>query len=103
MALTFAYYANPKHAHAVAVATVVVITAVNYFGVKKTAAATQVFVVIALLTLTLIVGGSLWGGDIVFDRLDNWFEHGGISGILEAAGLMFFATFGLTPRGPDSK
>ena len=44
MALTVGIYAWPAHAHAVAVAAVVALTAVNYAGIQKSALLTRVIV-----------------------------------------------------------
>src|SRR5690606_29535 len=44
MALTFAHYANPDHAKPLAVAAVLGLTTINYFGIKKTALATKILV-----------------------------------------------------------
>ncbi len=44
MALTVGAYAWPDHAHAVAVASVVALTAVNYRGVQKSALLTRIVV-----------------------------------------------------------
>ena len=44
MALTVGVYVWPAHAHAVAVAAVVALTAVNYVGIQKSALLTRVIV-----------------------------------------------------------
>ncbi len=94
MALTFAYYAAPEYARYLAVAAVLLLTMINYMGVKKTALATRILVTLVLSALALVAAASLGGGAVDFDRLQAWTERGGIPGILEATGLMFFAFAG---------
>ena len=55
MALTVGLYLWPAHAHAVAVATVVALTTVNYRGVQKSALLTRVIVVVVLAVLAGVV------------------------------------------------
>ncbi len=55
MALTVGFYAWPAHAHEVAVATVAVLTAVNYVGVQKSAWLTRVIVTVVLAVLAVVV------------------------------------------------
>src|SRR6185437_7246680 len=69
MALTFAYYAAPSLARPLAFAAVVAMTAVNYFGVAKTAAATRVIVVIVLSCLALVVFAAAFGGQAELSRM----------------------------------
>jgi basic amino acid/polyamine antiporter, APA family len=92
MALTFAVYAAPveweKH---FAIAAVVIIGAVNYLGVSKTAAVTRVLVVIVGVALTLGVAANASTG-LEFGGLDLMAE--GPYGILQSAGLLFFAFAG---------
>lgn len=94
MALTFAYYANPGSAKPIAIVAVLGLTAVNYLGIKKTALVTKVLVSIVLASLLVVVVSSLSGGGVQFERLSGWTSRGGASGVLEAAGLMFFAFAG---------
>lgn len=93
MALTFAYYAAPSHARPLAASAVVALTAVNYFGVSKTAFATRVVVTIVLACLALVIFAALFGGDVEFSRLRPA-TSAGWRGILEAAGFLFFAFAG---------
>src|SRR5699024_2478326 len=93
MALTFASYAAPALMRPLAVAAVVTLTLVNYFGVKKTAALTYAIVGIVLLALATAVAAILFGGHIDPVRLVTagaWEPYG----ILQAAGLWFFAFAG---------
>lgn len=94
MALTFAYYAFPGHAHLAATAAVLVLTGTNYVGVKKTVWATRILLSCVLLTLLLVVCASLIGGHPDYNRLGGWLESGGIQGVLQAAGILFFAFAG---------
>jgi len=94
MALTFAFYAAPSYSRPIAVGSVLVMTLVNYLGVKKTAFATKVLVAIVLASLFVVVSASLGGGAADPSRLRGWTERGGVPGILQAAGMMFFAFAG---------
>jgi APA family basic amino acid/polyamine antiporter len=94
MALTFGAYASPEWRRPLAVAAVVVLTAVNYQGVQKTAWLTRAIVVLVLAALSLVVIGALFGGEASPDNLGSITETGGWWGILEAAGLLFFAFAG---------
>ncbi len=92
MALTVGVYAWPAHPHVVAVAAVVVLTAVNTVGVQKSAWLTRVIVVVVLTVLgavVVMIGGSE-GADV--SRLA--LHHVGVLGVLQAAGLCFFAFAG---------
>src|SRR2546423_10195505 len=55
MALTFAGYVLPGHERIAAVAAVVVLTAVNYRGVTRTALLTKILVALVLTALAVIV------------------------------------------------
>jgi APA family basic amino acid/polyamine antiporter len=94
MAITVGAYAWPGREKVVAVAAVVVIVAVNYRGVHKTALATRILVVLVLGSLTLVVFGSLAGGSVRADNLTDWSGSIGLREILESAGLLFFAFAG---------
>jgi basic amino acid/polyamine antiporter, APA family len=94
MALTFAYYAAPSYARPIAVLSVLVLTAVNYMGVRKTAFATKIIVGLVLFSLSVVVFAALSGGGADPSRLSGWFDRGGIPGALQAAGIMFFAFAG---------
>ncbi len=92
MALTVGIYAWPAHAHAVAVAAVVVLTAVNYAGIQKSALLTRVIVAIVLAVLGAVVVVVLGAGDVDGSRLFG--EDAGALGVMQAAGLLFFAFAG---------
>ncbi|MCX4882932.1 APC family permease [Streptomyces sp. NBC_00847] len=93
MALTVGAYVWPAQAHAVAVAAVVALTAVNYGGVQKSAWLTRVIVAVVLAVLASVVVVCL--GSRAFDagRLGVGIS-GGVGGVLQAAGLLFFAFAG---------
>jgi APA family basic amino acid/polyamine antiporter len=93
MALTVGVYAWPEHAHAVAVAAVVALTALNYRGIQKSAVLTRVIVALVLAVLVAVVVAVL--GDWTV-RLDpgSALSDNGIGGMLQGAGLLFFAFAG---------
>ncbi|MGW6294771.1 APC family permease [Streptomyces sp. NPDC055058] len=93
MALTVGAYVWPEQAHAVAVAAVVALTAVNYGGVRKSARLTRVIVAVVLAVLAGVVAASLSSGRAEAGHLSLG-ASGGVSGILQAAGLLFFAFAG---------
>jgi len=95
MALTFAAYAVPVDwQRPIAAIAVVGLAAVNYVGVTRTALVTRIIVVISLLALAVVVGaGATTGLDA------NGWAGGGLTshgwyGILQSAGLLFFAFAG---------
>jgi APA family basic amino acid/polyamine antiporter len=92
IALTVGIYAWPAHAHAVAVAAVVALTAVNYAGIQKSALLTRVIVVTVLAVLAAVVVIVFCGGDVDGSRLIG--DDAGVRGALQAAGLLFFAFAG---------
>ena len=94
MALTFGAYAAPEWRRLLAVGAVVALTAVNYQGVRKTAWLTRVIVAIVLVALATAVVGAVVGGEASADNLGPIVSTGGWSGILESAGLLFFAFAG---------
>ncbi|WP_452445151.1 APC family permease [Nocardia ignorata] len=91
MALTVGSYAWPEHAHVVAVAAVVVITGINYVGVQKSALATRVIVGSVLAVLATVVVAGISGSHAAAIVLD---DEIGPYGVLQAAGLLFFAFAG---------
>ncbi len=99
MALTFASYAVPGPwwaQRAVAVAGVLGLAALNYRGVTKTALLTRVLVAASLTALAVVVAGIAAGGHADTAHLGGWSAvgAGGLYGILQAAGLLFFAFAG---------
>jgi APA family basic amino acid/polyamine antiporter len=93
MALTVGYYLWPGQAHVVAVVAVLALTAVNYVGVQKSALLTRVIVVAVLLVLAAVVVVSLTSHQADAARL-NIGADAGVAGVLQAAGLLFFAFAG---------
>ncbi|MCW2592863.1 MAG: transporter, partial [Mycobacterium sp.] len=93
MALTVGYYAWPTHAHAVAVGVVVVLTAVNVVGVQKSAVLTRVIVAVVLAVLAMVVVVIVGADGVDASRLE-FGEFVGVGGLLQAAGLLFFAFAG---------
>ncbi|MDJ0361091.1 APC family permease [Rhodococcus sp. H29-C3] len=95
MALTFATYAAPLgYAKPVAVAAILALAAVNYFGVTRTAGLTKIIVIIVLVVLSVTVIIGLTGPQSASTSFgDNLFGQG-LYGILQSAGLLFFAFAG---------
>ncbi len=93
MALTVGYYVWPPYAHAVAVAAVVALTVVNYAGIQKSAMATRAIVAVVLAVLAAVVIVVLGFGDVDGARLVIA-DDVSVVGVLQAAGLLFFAFAG---------
>ncbi|WP_128980854.1 APC family permease [Streptomyces roseicoloratus] len=91
MALTVGAYVWPDHAHAVAVAAVVVLTAVDYAGVQKSALLARVIVAVVLAVLAAVVVAAAGAGEAGRLALGGDVPTGGV---LQAAGLLFFAFAG---------
>ncbi len=89
MALTVGLYLWPQHAHAVAVAAVAALTTVNYRGIQKSALVTRAVVA---ATLAVLVGVIAVVAGSTHDRIS--LSGGSVRGVLEAAGLLFFAFAG---------
>lgn len=95
MALTFAAYAVPSvWERPVAGLAVAALVAVNYFGVTRTAGLTKIIVVVVLGVLAVVVIGGLASGHQDGSRLVNDTSPGNVYGILQSAGLLFFAFAG---------
>jgi basic amino acid/polyamine antiporter, APA family len=96
MALTFAAYAVPTEwQRPVAAIAVIALTAVNYLGVTRTAAVARAVVVVALVGLAVALSaGFSTGLPAVSNILGGVFFSGGAYGVLQAAGLLFFAFAG---------
>lgn len=93
MALTVGSYVWPGQAHAVAVAAVVALTAVNYVGVQKSAWLTRAIVAVVLAVLAAVVTACLTCGTAQAARLEPGTDAT-FGGVLQAAGLLFFAFAG---------
>jgi APA family basic amino acid/polyamine antiporter len=95
MALTFAAYAAPPGWEKPAgVAAVVALAAVNYVGVTRTAGLTRVIVAVVLAVLALVVVAGLAGDPAATGGSRHDVVVGGWYGILQSAGLLFFAFAG---------
>ena len=92
MALTVGLYLWPTHAHAVAVAAVVGLTAVNYRGIEKSALLTRVIVAVVLAVLAGVIAAVVVSGQ--GDPARITLTGGSAGGVLQAAGLLFFAFAG---------
>jgi APA family basic amino acid/polyamine antiporter len=93
MALTVGSYVWPEQAHAIAVAAVVALTAVNYVGVQKAAWLTRAIVAVVLTVLAAVVVACLTSAGARAGRLDIG-SDASAGGVLQAAGLLFFAFAG---------
>ncbi|HLL32838.1 APC family permease [Streptomyces sp.] len=93
MALTVGAYVWPDQSHAVAVAAVVALTAVNYGGVQKSAWLTRAIVAVVLAVLAAVAVVCLGSGESGAGRLGVGVSEGA-GGVLQAAGLLFFAFAG---------
>lgn len=99
MAMTVAAYALPnggRWQRLVAIAAVIALTALNSRGISKTALVTRVLVVISLTCLAAIVLGVVGFGTVDSNNAAGWFRVGehGVYGVLQSAGLLFFAFAG---------
>jgi APA family basic amino acid/polyamine antiporter len=94
MALTLGGYLAPGLARPVALGGLVAVTVANYLGVAKTAAATRVVVAVVLAALATAVAGMLLGGQADPANLAGSGPGPGVYGVLQAAGLLFFAFAG---------
>ncbi|MGV8871790.1 MAG: APC family permease [Rhodococcus sp. (in: high G+C Gram-positive bacteria)] len=95
MALVFAAYVAPAgYTELVAVLAITALTAVNYFGITRTAKLTKILVaaVLAILVVAVVLGFTGPSGPNV-DGFGS-FTDGGWYGILQSAGLLFFAFAG---------
>ncbi len=92
MALTVGAYVWPGQQHAVAVAAVVALTAANYGGVQKSARIARLIVAAVLAVLAGVVVVCLSSDAADAGRLGtaDW----GAVGLLQGAGLLFFAFAG---------
>lgn len=93
MALTFASYAAPEYMRPLAVGAVTGLTAVNFFGIRKTALLTRIIVAMVLAALATVIVATIFGGEMSAQRLapaPDW----SVYHVLQAAGLWFFAFAG---------
>jgi APA family basic amino acid/polyamine antiporter len=95
MALTFASYAVPAHLWAqrlTALAAVGALTAANLRGISRTAGLARILVGLAILALLAVVVAIWTGGSAAGVHLS--LHKGGLYGVLQSAGLLFFAFAG---------
>jgi APA family basic amino acid/polyamine antiporter len=93
MALTFAAYAvPPPWDRPVAVAAVLVLAAVNYRGITRTAAVTRVLLAVVVGALAVVVSAGFAAPGPVGGGGDG--PDAGWYGIAQSAGLLFFAFAG---------
>jgi APA family basic amino acid/polyamine antiporter len=95
MALTFASYAAAGSLwldRLVAVAAVIVLTAANYRGISRTVAVARVLVGASILALGVVVLAIASSGHVHSGLGSSSF--GGAYGVLQSAGLLFFAFAG---------
>lgn len=93
IALTFGAYLAPAWQRPVAIAAVAVLTLVNYRGIERSAHVSRLTLTIVLISLAVTIIAALGGGGASVDNLGPVTARGW-HGILEAAGLMFFAFAG---------
>ncbi|HZM19657.1 MAG TPA: APC family permease [Gaiellaceae bacterium] len=96
MALTFAAYAVPGPGwleRPVAVLALLALTAVNLRGITRTAGLTRILVAVSLAALAVVVGAILGSGAGNTGNLSLELP-GGFYGVLQSAGLLFFAFAG---------
>ena len=98
MALTFASYAVPGSVWSqriVAVVAVVALTGANLRGISRTAGLARVLVALSLVALLVVVVAIAVGGKAGSPLPGGLSSlHGGVYGILQSAGLLFFAFAG---------
>lgn len=94
MALTFAAYAAPPGwEKPVALGAVVLLAAVNYRGITRTARLARIIVTFVLAALALVLLAGLVGGDPGWEGARISLSTGWY-GVLQSAGLLFFAFAG---------
>jgi APA family basic amino acid/polyamine antiporter len=103
IALTFASYTWPGHEHLVAVAAVLAVTALNLTGIEKSAQVSAAIVILVVAVLAALVvavpldlGDGPWPSDLdpTVDAQSVARPGATLGGVLEAAGLIFFAFAG---------
>jgi basic amino acid/polyamine antiporter, APA family len=93
MALTVGAYVWPDHSHAVAVAAVVALTALNCAGMRRTTLVTRVIVAVVLAVLAAVAAACLAAPAAHASRLGLG-PDATARGVAQAAGLLFFAFAG---------
>lgn len=93
MALTVGAYAWPEYLHPVAVAAVVFVTLINYWGIEKSAWLSRIIVAIVIAALAAVAAIALTSTEADASRLRIG-DDASVYGVLQAAGLLFFAFAG---------
>lgn len=91
MAMTFASYAFPAHAHVAAACAAAALTVVNVLGVQKTMWMTRGIVAVVLVVLAFIVATAVSNDTSSAIDITNDLD---VRGVLESAGILFFAFAG---------
>jgi APA family basic amino acid/polyamine antiporter len=97
MAITFGAYVVPGSEwgrRAAALAAVVLLTGANLRGISRTARLARVLVAASLAALAIVVAAIGLGGHASSSHIGSVFARGGVYGVLQAAGLLFFAFAG---------
>ncbi len=98
MAFTIGAYLAPDYTLPVAVTSVVLLSAINYLGVQRTASVVRVLVPSVLAVLVLVVAGGL--SNPAFDLSRLWGSSAPApKALLEAGALIFFAFAGYARIG----
>jgi APA family basic amino acid/polyamine antiporter len=92
MALTVGAYLWPEQDRMVAVAAIIVITAVNIGGLSRTVAVTRVLLATSVAALIIVVVAGWSSPDASLERLTP--VDAGVYGVLQSAGFLFFAFAG---------
>ena len=92
IALIVGSYAWPARSHAVAVAAVVALTALNVSGIQKSLLVTRIIVTVVLAALAGVAFIAMTAPGTAFGRIE--IGGAGVHGVLQAAGLLFFAFAG---------
>ena len=92
MGLTVGAYLWPEHPRVVAIAAVVAITIVNVGGLTRTVVVTRILLAVALAALAAVVVAGWSSPEADLGRITP--IDGGVYGILQSAGFMFFAFAG---------
>ncbi len=92
-ALTFGHYALPGQAPWLAALAVAALTALNYLGVERTAAAVKVIVLVTLSSLVAVFVMAMSGASGPLGSLPLPGPDG-LYGVLQSAGIWFFAFAG---------
>ena len=99
MALTFASYAiaGPRWVQRlVALVAVVALTGANYRGISRTARLARALVIVSIAALLVVIAAIVTSGNANASRIGSVSSlgNGGLHGVLQAAGLLFFAFAG---------